>query len=465
MNLVWFRNDLRLTDNPALYYSCRSGDTLAVAMLTPDQWRDHNDAGAKVGLWLDRLRILSNELSQKNIALKVIKLDTFDDVAKALEQLFDQYQVTDLWFNYEYPLNERQRDQAVVQLCEQQSVELHGYHADVVLPPGSVKTKNDEIYKVFTPFSRTWRDQVHTHDLAVLPAPDKQSTTNGGDSDDIQTRINGWSLTYRDDLWPCDTQSIHERLDTFAHNKVGEYKAQRDYPGVNGTSGLSPYLSIGAIGVRECFKALNAYNENGLHTVWGTELIWREFYRHLLASFDGLSRSENFKATPEPIKWQSDEDNFTAWCEGKTGYPIVDAAMKQLNQTGWMHNRLRMVTASFLTKLLMIDWRLGEAYFMTNLIDGDYASNNGGWQWAASTGADSVPYFRIFSPLSQSEKFDKDGAFIKKFLPELDKLDKKSIHNPSSSQRKDCGYPESIVDYKFARERAKDRFAYAMKGT
>ena len=248
----------------------------------------------------------------------------------------------------------------------------------------------------------------------------------------------------------------------FCCHSASQYKERRDIPSINGTSTLSPYLAAGMISVRQCIACIRHHVEDWRSNQWVTELIWREFYRYLIDLHPRLSQGKNFIQTSKPIPWENDDDQFQAWCEGNTGFPIVDAAMKQLVQTGWMHNRLRMVTAAFLTKILLIDWRRGEAFFMQHLLDGDYASNNGGWQWAASTGADAAPYFRIFNPTRQSERFDKEGLFLKKLLPALTPINHKSIHTPSTDARSAHGYPEPIIDYKWARQRALDSYAVAM---
>ena len=461
MNLVWFRNDLRLADNPALYHASKQGELCCVFVVTQKQWQDHNDAPAKMALLRQRLLKLSEELADKHIPLKILTADSYADTPKAILSLAKTINATSLWFNHEYPLNEKRRDHAVIKLLEDNKVKTHAYHGDIVHPPGTVKTQTNTIYHVFSPFARQWRKQLNEDLLRVLPSPRKQPET-GIKSDSLE-KCWKTTLTYRDDLWPSSTQAINSKLNKFIANTVIQYKETRDIPNISGTSTLSPFLMCGALSVRQCIHAAREKTPDWLENAWVNELVWREFYRHLIEVYPHLSRSENFKATHKPIPWENNHHQWQAWCSGTTGYPIVDAAMKQLLQTGWMHNRLRMIVATFLTKLLLVDWRKGEQFFMSHLIDGDYASNNGGWQWAASTGADAVPYFRIFNPERQSQRFDPEGSFIKRFLPELAELDKKSVHKPSSTQRQQCAYPEPIIDYTFARQRAMGAYASAMR--
>jgi deoxyribodipyrimidine photo-lyase len=467
MNLVWLRNDLRLEDNPALYHASAAGDVCCVYSVTYEQWRQHDDAPAKIMLWRDRVIALQGELRAHNIPLKLLVFtnesdSSYKNIPSSLLSLANQIGAKTLYFNKEYPLNEKQRDQKAEQLFIEDGLQVFSYDGDVVMPPGTVRTQQDAIYKVFTPFSRQWHKQVNESQLATAPLPTVQKTSLLTLEDDVETQWVIKNTHYRQDLWPTETDAVHQRLHQFAANSAYHYKEVRDIPSINGTSTLSPYLACGAISVRQCIAVVRQNIEEWRSNQWVTELIWREFYRHLIDSHPHLSRSENFIQLAKPIPWNKEEDGFIAWCEGRTGYPIVDAAMKQLVQTGWMHNRLRMVTAAFLTKLLLIDWRKGEAFFMQHLLDGDYASNNGGWQWAASTGADAAPYFRIFNPERQSERFDKEGKFIKKLLPQLDSLNKKSIHTPSSEQRIACNYIEPVVNYKWARQRALEEYATAM---
>jgi deoxyribodipyrimidine photo-lyase len=250
-----------------------------------------------------------------------------------------------------------------------------------------------------------------------------------------------------------------EQLQGFVESQEPCYAEKRDFPAIKGTSSLSPALTIGALSARQCLAALQQArgDDSWLESTWLNELIWREFYRHLLVAFPGQSRLEPFRPEVETrISWLENEKAFEAWKAGETGYPIVDAAMKQLLATGWMHNRLRMIVASFLTKLLRIDWRRGEAFFMSKLIDGDFASNLGGWAWSASVGADAAPYFRIFNPQLQSEKFDPKGEFIAHWLPQLGKLPTKERHKPGAGQH--LGRPAPVVDYKRARQAALDDY-------
>jgi deoxyribodipyrimidine photo-lyase len=283
------------------------------------------------------------------------------------------------------------------------------------------------------------------------------SVTNGSDNENKpkgEQETEGLSAQ-----WPLAPDFEQHALPLFFQNKIANYASVRDIPSIKGTSGLSPYLSAGVISPRYILRVLLTkfpdilLAEDSAEFSWLNEIIWREFYRHLMFHEPRLCKNQCFNTKYQNLHWINNEQLFKQWCEGKTGYPLVDAAMRQLNQTGWMHNRLRMVVASFLTKHLLLDWRLGEKYFMQNLIDGDLASNNGGWQWAASTGCDAQPYFRIFNPIRQSERFDPKGDFIRKYLTELENIPNKHIHFPHK-YIKDNNlniYWPAIVEHKEAR--------------
>ncbi|MCA9299062.1 MAG: hypothetical protein KDA28_08350, partial [Phycisphaerales bacterium] len=271
--------------------------------------------------------------------------------------------------------------------------------------------------------------------------------------------IEGYDLDAIDpERWPAGEDEALRSLKSFQRS-IDDYGDARDRYAEDGTSRLSPHLAVGSISIRQCLHgAFDAGGTLGLGNsgadVWIKELLWREFYRHLIVAEPRLSKSASMKSVD--VRWREDEAGFEAWSTGRTGIPIVDAAMRQLLETSWMHNRLRMVVAMFLTKNLLIDWRRGERFFMEHLIDGDLASNNGGWQWAASTGADAAPYFRVFNPVSQSRRYDPDGTFLRRFLPELKDVD--DPHDPADAARERCGYPRAIVDLKATRTRAIEAF-------
>lgn len=462
MNLVWLRNDLRVQDNPALSKACADGPTLCVFALTPGQWREHHDAPVKISFLLARLKCLAAELRELNIPLKLINSDRFGDLPDAFIAACTDWEVGKLWFNRELPLNEQRRDDAVKTALQEAGVEVTACDADLIHNLGAVVTGSGDYYKVFTPFYKRWLALLPEARLEPLDAPQAQQPIALG-SDSIPAQLDGWDPGYRSDLWPAGAEAAAAMLHRFLARRHAAYAEQRDFPGVAGTSTLSPYLTAGVLSVRQCIRALRAIKleDSWENSTWLAELVWREFYRHLVAARPELSMGKDFKPFTGPSPWQDDERGWQAWCDGTTGFPIVDSAMRQLNQTGWMHNRLRMVTATFLTKLLLIDWRRGEQYFMEHLVDGDFASNNGGWQWASSTGADAAPYFRIFNPLRQSQRFDAQGEFIKRFVPELADLDARQIHNPDSAARHRVNYPEPVIDYATARKQALEHFAAA----
>jgi deoxyribodipyrimidine photo-lyase len=331
------------------------------------------------------------------------------------------------------------------------------------LPPGSVKTKTGKYFSVFTPFKRAWITAFKQQDIKALPAPKAQAKLHLKiKSLPIPTSLPGFKSAVDAKLWPAGETAAKKRLQTFLTKYLLNYKKERDYPAKDSTSKLSAYLAAGMISPRQCFLAAMAHNHNEIDsgslgaTTWLSELIWREFYRHVMVAVPRVSMHKAYQTATEKIHWDFNEKQFQAWQQGKTGYPLIDAAMRQLNTIGWMHNRLRMVVAMFLTKNLFFDWRHGEKYFIENLIDGDLASNNGGWQWSASTGSDAAPYFRIFNPITQSKNYDPDGQFILKYCPELASLNKKSLHEPykyEPEKSANQGYPKPIIELNQKREK------------
>jgi deoxyribodipyrimidine photo-lyase len=283
----------------------------------------------------------------------------------------------------------------------------------------------------------------------------------------VPEAVAGFESPVAGDLWPAGEGEAQRRLKAFVKRGLEEYKRRRDNPGVEGTSTLSPFLAAGAVSVRQCLAAAmgDAESPEDLGegaACWVSELVWREFYIHVMAGYPRVCMHRAFLPATERVRWRDDPTGFEAWCLGRTGIPMVDAGMRQLEATGWMHNRVRMVTAMFLTKNLLIDWRRGEQWFMRHLVDWFLASNNGGWQWSASTGTDAAPYFRVFNPVSQGKKFDPEGEYVRRWVPELRGIEGAAVHEPwelPPLERGRIDYPGPIVDLKASRQRAIDAFA------
>lgn len=469
--LHWFRRDLRVDDNTALLQARDRADegTIAVYVVTPGQWREHDDAPAKVHFWLESLRAVRGRLAELHIPLRVLTVDDFDAVPGALLALCREFGVHEVHANAEYEVNERRRDRAVDEAFRSAGATLHLHTDRTFLAPDQVRTQQHTPYSVFTPFKRTWIEQAKTVVCTPLPAPRVQ-TALGIDSDTIPEHVHGFSFEdARPDLWPAREAEARQRLARFIEQRARAYADRRDLPGTNGTSALSPYLAAGVLSPRQCLRAALDANQQrfadgqkGLDT-WISELVWREFYAQVLVAWPRVCMGQAFKPeVDEQVAWRYDERDLEAWKQGRTGYPLVDAAMRQLVRTGWMHNRLRMVAAMFLTKHLLIDWREGERFFMQHLVDGDLAANNGGWQWSASVGTDAAPYFRIFNPMTQSARFDPEGAFLHRFVPELEGVTGKALHDPrllGEAELRRRKWPALIVDPQRGRQRALAAFA------
>ncbi len=455
--LVWFRNDLRIADNPALTAACKSKQPVrACFIVTPGQWQQHDWSAARVRFVLEHANDLSKQLAKLGIALSFIHAEFFTDSLAALEAHCQEHNVRQLHFNEEYGINERRRDKQVRDRLAELDVGVNKYRDQTVAPVGQILTQQNEPYSVFTPFSRRWRSWIEETQPTLFPAP----TAVGEELQPEQTDT--LPAPFQDAPEPLVStgeHAAHNQLEQFLAQRARDYKDNRDLPAVDGTSQLSPYLANGVLSGRQCLIAARQTGGTGegIET-WINEIAWRDFYINILYHYPRVSMHRAFKPETEALAWNDPSEHFEAWKEGRTGIPIVDAAMCQLKTTGWMHNRLRMITAMFLTKNLFIDWRLGEAWFMQNLVDGFLASNNGGWQWSASTGTDAAPYFRVFNPVTQSERFDPKGEFIRQWVPELAKLDNKRIHDPSKGGVIPGGYPRPIVDLKESRKEAIARF-------
>ena len=464
MVLIWFRQDLRLTDNQAFANAFKFAhenqcQLKAVYLSTPEQWRRHDVAPIQIDFIERNLNHLSQSLAELGIKLEHHETPSFEDQIQYLTDVCKQQNVIQIFAGKEPEWNERQRDSKL--LAMGLPIEFSDEHC--ILPPGSVRNQQGLMFKVFTPFKKRWREIVSSHHLQKSE-PKLQSV------EPVSTEHIEFNAEKKDSsAWPAGEKAAQQLLKQFCISQLANYKQQRDFPALNATSQISPYLAIGVLSPKQCLRAIVHYFPQAIvedttpAETWLSELIWREFYRHLIAAFPKLCKNHNFKSNADAINWRNHPDEFEQWCQGKTGYPIVDAAMRQLNQTGWMHNRLRMITASFLSKHLLIDWRWGERYFKRNLIDGDLAANNGGWQWSAGTGCDAQPYFRIFNPMEQSKKFDETGEFIRHFVPELNNIEPSKLHQANTIDTSSksgtalaisADYPKAIVEHKFARERA-----------
>ncbi len=456
--LFWFRNDLRIEDNTALIQALDKGPTVAIYIATPEQWIAHDDAPIKIDFWRRNLQELIVSLQQIKVPLYFFQVPAYADVPELVDKISRAWDIHSLHCNAEYPLNERKRDEAIAALCKKNEIGYHCYEDQCLLPPDFVLTAEGSPFKVFTPYAKKSRfiiesagllkssklnkEQSNTVELKRLPALDNQL-----ELDEID-----WPQTksWWQQKWPASEKEAMKRLSTFLESKIHQYKNNRDHPAISGTSSLSAYLSSGVISVRVCWENAKLEEADSSAQTWCNELLWRDFYKYVMYHYPHVCRNEAWNPNYANIPWRENSGDFQRWCDGETGFPIIDAAMKQLKQSGWMHNRLRMVVAMFLSKNLLLDWRWGEKWFMQHLIDGDFASNNGGWQWSASTGTDAAPYFRIFNPIRQSERFDAKGEFIKTYIPELVHENTKSIHDPAKIQ---ADYFSPMVDIGSSRER------------
>ncbi|OLF51895.1 deoxyribodipyrimidine photo-lyase [Pseudomonas chlororaphis] len=463
MQLIWLRSDLRLHDNTALCAATQRGPTAAVYLLSPLQWQAHDDAACKVDFWLRNLQQLSGDLARLNIPLLIREAPSWDQAPQVLLQLCRQLAVEALHVNEEYGIHESRRDAAVASLLQTQGVTFHSHLDQLLFQPGSVLTKSGAYFQVFSQFRKVCYSRLHTALPSRLAAPRAQAAIQL-QADAVPRQVEGFPTPSPalQALWPAGEHAAQQRLAYFAEAQLDYYQAERDLPARPGTSQLSPYLAAGVLSPRQCLHAALQSNRGEFESgspgavTWINELLWREFYKHILVGYPRVSRHRAFRPETEAVPWRDAPDELAAWQQARTGLPIIDAAMRQLLETGWMHNRLRMIVAMFLTKNLLIDWRQGERFFMRHLIDGDLAANNGGWQWSSSTGTDAAPYFRIFNPLSQSQRFDSQGTFIKHWLPELAELGEKDIHNPAAMGGLFgvAGYPPPMVDLALSRERA-----------
>ncbi|KAK2018552.1 DNA photolyase [Colletotrichum eremochloae] len=487
----WFKMDLRTADNRSLSLASEKAKEAGVPLITmfiisPQDYEAHLTAPIRVDFMLRTLHILRADLAKLDIPLYIETVEKRKTIPDRIAELMHHWGATHLFANMEYEVDELRREAKMVRMFADKGLSYEVLHDTCVVPPGQLTSGSGKQYAVYTPWFKTWVRHIHENlDLLELydpPAKNPPSTRDRFNSlfdTDIPSEIAGRKLDDEQKkrfsaLFPAGEHEARSRLEKFCEEKVGQYHNKRNIPHDSGTSNLSVHLASGTISSRTCVRYARDRNKTkkldaGIEgiRVWISEVAWRDFYKHVLVNWPYVCMNKPYKPEYANIEWSYDMDNFKAWCSGKTGFPIVDAAMRQMHAVGWMHNRCRMIVACFLAKDLLIDWRMGERYFMENLIDGDFASNNGGWGFSASVGVDPQPYFRIFNPLLQSEKFDPEGEYIRKWVPELKGITGKAIHDPygrgAGVQAKKMGYPQQIVDHKGCRERALAAYKFGLE--
>ncbi|NQU30992.1 MAG: deoxyribodipyrimidine photo-lyase [Anaerolineae bacterium] len=455
----WIRRDMRLRDNATLQAALQHERVIPVFVRDPNLLTALS-ARRQPFLW-NGLRALESSLRRIGSYLIV----RTGQPKAVLAQLLHEYGLKVIYAEEDYTPYARHRDTEIAK-----ELPLNLVQGQLVNHPMATLKANGKPYSVFTPFSKNWRALIPSEQI-IHPAPNQMTT------EPYNIPSEKIPIIPEEKLFPAGEIEAHRRLNHFISEpshlsngnmqnkaKVYTYANDRNHPGMDGTSSLSPYLHFGMLSLRETVhharQAISIADDEDSRLsaeTWLNELIWREFYIHVLYHFPQV-RERSFRSQYEKIRWINNPSDFDAWKLGKTGYPIVDAGMRQLQETGWMHNRARMIVASFLVKDLLIDWRWGEAWFMENLLDADLASNNGGWQWSAGVGTDAAPYFRIFNPILQSKKFDPHGNYIRRWVPELADLSDQDIHAPWERKVSVKDYPLPIIDHKFARERTLEAY-------
>ncbi|MEM7252769.1 MAG: deoxyribodipyrimidine photo-lyase [Pseudomonadota bacterium] len=448
----WFRSDLRFDDNQALDVAADHADELGLLFCLDPRFYKRDEQTPRIAFLNDALTALAGAAAERGLSLWILRGAPED----RLPRLATELGVTLVTWNRDYSPVAKQRDRDVMKALTAAGIGYRHTKDRVVFESHEVLTKSGDGFKVYTPYRNAWWRAYEACDLGIVqrtrwPKPIAASVPSEEPA----------AVDLKMTLPKASEQSARARFETFLENGAFEYEQQRDIPAVDGTSRLSPYFRFGMLSIRRVIRDARAEMDRAGESMgfrkWLDELVWREFYHAILDRYPGVM-SGAFRSEYNALEWDNNPEHFAAWCEGRTGFPFVDAGMRQLNATGWMHNRVRMVVASFLTKDLLIDWRWGERYFMSRLVDGDPASNNGGWQWAASTGTDAQPYFRIFNPTAQGERFDPEGEYIRRWVPALERLRAKAVHRPETSTSLAPGYPAPIVDHRERRTMALARY-------
>lgn len=427
--IFWFRRDLRLNDNTALYFALKSGfHVLPVFIFDTNILSELQDKKDKRVFFIyEQLKQLKSALEKEGSTLAVLSATPL----MAFEKLCNQYSVKAVFTNQDYESYAISRDSKIRDFLKEKNIIFNSFKDQVIFEKDEIVKPDGTPYSVFTPYANAWKHRFLQEEIQLFYSENSLSAL-------LQTEPLAFPLLKEIGFEETSLAGMPDvKID---QNLIVAYKNTRNFPAQEGTSGISPHLRFGTISIRSLAKLANTYSET-----WLNELIWREFFMMILYHFPKVV-TENFNKKYNAIKWRNDQQEFELWCAGETGYPLIDAGMRQLNETGWMHNRVRMVAAGFLCKHLLIDWRWGEAYFAEKLVDYELASNNGNWQWAAGTGADATPYFRIFNPHEQIKKFDPDLQYIKKWIKNF---------RP--------GYLPEIVEHKFARKRALEVYKKALE--
>lgn len=466
--IMWFRSDLRLTDNTALNAALRTGSPiLPVFVFDPNILRSRFAGAPRTAFLLKALASLDAALRESGSRLAVLHGAPLLE----LPRLVEATGASALYFNRDYSPYALRRDVALQSILD---VPVYSFDDSLLVAPADIAKADGTPYTVYTPFRKQWLAVPKPAPDTIRLRPDQLASLPDGAAtiDRYTLRDLGFSPTIP--VQDASENAARRRLSTYVSGRVYDYAtgrnrlaADQDNDPAPGTSFLSADLHLGLLSIREAYWAAERARENAAVDTartsvdaWLGELAWREFYQHILFHFPHVTRS-NFRSEYDRLEWRAAPGELQAWKDGQTGYPVVDAAMRQLQQTGWMPNRARMIVASFLTKDLLIDWREGEQHFMRWLVDGDLAANNGGWQWTAGTGTDAQPYFRIFNPVSQAKKFDTAGAYIRRWVPELRSIPDAYIHAPWQVEQPPADYPPPIVDHSFARQRALDAYGRA----
>ena len=428
VNVFWFRRDLRLHDNAGLYHALKEKFPVVPIFIFDTNILAHLEKeDRRVEFIYETVININQELVKQNSSLQVY----YGTPAEAFKKLFDEYDIKTVFANNDYEPYAIERDAEIQNLLAKKNADLKTFKDQVIFEKNEVLKDDGRPYTVYSPYSRKWKDKLTDFYIKSYPVERYNKKKFLQFSRAIPSlRSMGFKATNR--KFPPGSMD---------KNLIKNYDKTRDFPGVEGTSRLGIHLRFGTVSIREIVSEAKRLNSTFLN-----ELIWREFYMSILWHFPHVGHHKAFKPEYDNIKWRNNEDEFEKWCNGQTGYPIVDAGMRQLNATGYIHNRVRMIVGSFLCKDLLIDWRWGEAYFAEKLLDYDLAANNGGWQWVAGSGCDAVPYFRIFNPELQTKKFDPDLEYIKKWAPEFQEFN----------------YPKQIVDHAEARERCLKAYKEAL---